>query len=292
MLDSNVSTSLGQARLLSVSEEALQFGEGGRMLGLLTLPGRARPDEKRPVFVFLNAGLLHRVGPLRMTVRLARELGEMGFAALRVDLAGTGDTPARAGLTNQQSVAADFTGIQNILLSRLGPVPIVLVGLCSGADNAIRLALDNPRITGMVLLDPICFKDDGFGLRAGTDAVFDKFAHPLHHLAVLKRRGTKFLHGKRRVDPLSLRDLPDREQMQEAFRSLRGRNGHILSIFTQYAVPYYNRQGQQERVLAVEGYRDVATEVFWPDVDHTYMLEVHRLRLIERIKNWAETHFD
>ena len=32
-------------------------------------------DQELPVFVFLNAGSLHRVGPYRLHVRLARALG-------------------------------------------------------------------------------------------------------------------------------------------------------------------------------------------------------------------------
>src|SRR6185295_15161162 len=92
-----------------LTEEPLQFGQGGRLFGILTLPSMtARNAQELPVFVYLTAGLLHRVGPYRLHVRLARELAHMGFSSLRVDLAGTGDSPGRPGLTNQQSVEADF----------------------------------------------------------------------------------------------------------------------------------------------------------------------------------------
>ena len=145
-----------------LTEEPLQFGEGGRLFGILTLPSMPpRNPHELPVFVILSAGLLHRVGPYRLHVRLARELAQMGFTSLRVDLAGTGDSPPRPGLTNQQSVAADFAEILGILDSRLGRLPLVLAGLCSGADNAMTLALSEPRVVGMVLLDPICFPDRG-----------------------------------------------------------------------------------------------------------------------------------
>src|SRR3954464_13203392 len=103
-----------------LTEEVLQFGEGGRLFGILTLPSvRPRNAHKLPVFVFLSAGLLHRVGPYRLHVRLGRELARMGFTSLRVDLAGTGDSPPRPGLTNQQSVEGDFQEILRVLDSRL-----------------------------------------------------------------------------------------------------------------------------------------------------------------------------
>ena len=90
----------------------------------------------------------------------------MGFTSLRVDLAGTGDSPPRPGLTNQQSVAADFEEILGVLDSRPGRLPLVLGGLCSAADNAITLALKEPRVVGAFLLDPICFPDRGFRARS------------------------------------------------------------------------------------------------------------------------------
>ena len=114
----------------ALTEEPLQFGEGGRFMGILTRPSvPPRDGLELPLFVFLNAGLLHRVGPYRLHVRLGRELAQMGFSSLRVDLAGVGDSPPRAGLSTQQSVAEDFAEIVAGLNSRLGRLPLVLVGL-------------------------------------------------------------------------------------------------------------------------------------------------------------------
>jgi len=272
-------------------EEPLQLGEGGRLFGILTSPSIPRSNaQDLPVFVFLSAGLLHRVGPYRLYVRLARELAQMGFSLLRVDLAGRGDSPPRPGLTNQQSVAADFAEILVVLESRLGRLPLVLAGLCSGADNAIRLTLKEPRVVGMVLLDPICFLDRGFRLRV----VVARYTNPARHIAWLKRRfkaltrpSGKTQEDDTSVDPLTFRNYPTREQLRAAFESIREREGQVLSIFTSYALGYYNKKGQLGRVLGVNGYQQFCTELFWPHVDHTYRLELHRRRLIEAIKTWA-----
>jgi len=275
----------------TLTEEPLQFGEGGRLFGILTLPS-ASPGTARelPVFVFLSAGALHRVGPARLHVRLARELARMGFSSLRVDLAGTGDSPPRPGLTNQESVAADGKEIVGVLDSRLGELPLVLAGLCSGADNAIRLTPGQPRVIGMVLLDPICFPDDGFEARAAVQ----KYMNPVRYIAWLQRRfkASEMPREEKEgnddsADYLAIRDLPTREQLRAAFVSLRQRGGRALSVFTQYALPYYNQSGQLDRILGVDGYRQSCTELFWPRAEHTYPLELHRLRLIEEITTWA-----
>jgi pimeloyl-ACP methyl ester carboxylesterase len=249
-----------------------------------------RAAQELPVFVFLSAGVLHRVGPARLHVSLARELARMGFSSLRVDLAGTGDSPPRPGLTNQESVAADCKGIMDVVDSRLGPLPLVLAGLCSGADNAIRLTPQESRVIGMVLLDPYCFPDDGFRVREAVK----NYTNPVQYAAWLKRGFNALTtsreeknNGDKSVDYLAIRDLPTREQMRAAFVSIRERKGRALSVFTQYARPYYNQAGQLDRALDVEGYRQYCTELFWPQAEHTFPLELHRRRLVEEIMAWA-----
>jgi pimeloyl-ACP methyl ester carboxylesterase len=290
-----------------LTEEPLQFGEGGRLFGILTLPRMPLCNaQKLPVFVFLNAGLLHRVGPHGLHVRLSRELAQLGFSSLRVDLAGTGDSPRRAGLTYPQSVAVDFGEISAVLESRLGRLPLVLAGLCSGAHNAIRLTPEEPQVIGMILLDPVCFMDRGFRLRAAAA----KYANPARYIAWLKHRFNALTRsrGKKQendesVDPVTLRNsptreqlqaawgVPNREQLRAAFQAIRERDGRVMSVFTQSALEYYNQAGQLGRVVGVEGYQQFCTELFWPQAEHTFPIDLHRRRLIEEIKTWSAGSF-
>lgn len=275
-----------------LKEEPLQFGEAGRLFGILTLPDRPPSHAQAlPVFVFLTAGFLHRVGPLRLHVRLARELARLGFSSLRVDLAGAGDTPPRpASMSYEQSVREDFKDIVGVLDSRLARPSLVLAGLCSGADNAVMLAIREPRVVGLVLLDPICFPEAGFRARE----IFQKYTNPARYVSWLKHR-LKALTGppvkrKEGVDPQAWRlwrELPTLGELRAAFESIRARGGRVLSVFTGETIEYYNQEGQLGRVLNVEGYRQFCTERFWPAVEHTYSLEVHRRRLMDEIKIWA-----
>lgn len=270
-------------------EDALQFGEGGRLSGILTWPSvPVREAQELPIFVFLNAGGLHRVGPHRLYVRLARDLSKIGFSSLRVDLAGRGDSAARpGGLPYQQSIAADYDEILDILDSRVGRAQLILAGLCSGADDAIRLAPKDPRVVGLVLMDPVCSRDDRFELRAAVQ----KYTSASRYVAFLKRRfespTTTTNSGEDKVDPLAIRDTPTQDQLRSAFESICEREGRVLSVFTQYALGYYNVEGQLGRVVGVNGYQQFCTELFWPQAEHTYTLELHRRRVIEEIKTWA-----
>ena len=276
-------------------EEPLQLGEGGRLFGILT-----RPDDEghgAPVFVFLNAGLLHRAGPHRLHVRLARRLAAHGIHSLRVDLGGLGDSLAPQGVTYPESVTVDFADILELISTETGLTSTVLVGLCSGADNAIRLTADNPAVSGLVLMDPVCAKDEAFESRKGkfaSQALKTKATTPSRYVPALKRRIdalTQPASGdddeKLTSDSLDLRDIPDAGETRRAFEQVRDRDGRILSVFTSYALRYYNEHGQMERVLGVDRYDDFVTELFWPQMRHTYPLETHRLQLMDAIEKWA-----
>jgi hypothetical protein len=212
----------------------------------------------------------------------------MGLASLRVDLAGVGDSPQRAGMQYQQSVAADYQEIVSVLESRLGRVQIVLGGLCAGADNAIRLTPGDKRVVGMLLLDPVCYPDSRFSARA----LIARYGNPARYVRWFRRRikaATLPLHERwKRIDPLALRDIPSRKQLREAFEAVREREGRVLAVFTQYALhSYYNQRGQLAQYVGVDGYDRYCTELFWPHAEHTYPLEIHRRRIIEAIKAWA-----
>jgi hypothetical protein len=214
----------------------------------------------------------------------------MGFSSLRIDLAGKGDSPAQANLAHSQSVAADYDEITNILESRLGPSRIVLAGLCSGADDAIRCASADQRVVGMLLLDPVCIPDPGFRARAFTM----RYANVRRYLIYLKRRLSLVTAFPEEMDQqgemsdyLALRDIPTHEQIRAAFNEICNRHGRVLSVFTEYATAYYNELGQLGRVLDLDRYHEFCAEIFWPQVGHTYPLELHRRRLIEECKTWA-----
>src|SRR5690606_23743533 len=73
-------------------ESAVLFGPTRSLVGVVTEPaaGSARPDA--PAVLILNSGLVHRVGPKRLHVRLARRLAGLGFTCMRIDLSGIGDS--------------------------------------------------------------------------------------------------------------------------------------------------------------------------------------------------------
>ena len=61
---------------MTIVEELLSFGEGDNLAGVYCAPPTA--ERTGTGLVLLNAGLLHKVGPFRMWVDLARRLASRG----------------------------------------------------------------------------------------------------------------------------------------------------------------------------------------------------------------------
>ena len=78
---------------MPVIEEPVLLGKSGSLAGIITDPPAHAREASRPAVILLNAGLVHRVGPGRLYVRLSRRLAAHGFVVVRFDLSGIGDSP-------------------------------------------------------------------------------------------------------------------------------------------------------------------------------------------------------
>ena len=128
----------------------MRFGSEAQLVGIVTRPNAPLPTS----VVILNAGVLHRVGPHRLHVLLARRLAERGFQALRLDLGGIGDSVASSDATTfRESAVADT----RLAMTGLATRSHVIFGVCAGADNALATALADDRVAGIVLVDPYVY---------------------------------------------------------------------------------------------------------------------------------------
>jgi len=140
-------------------EAPLRFGSWRSLVGVLTegAEGAARTDA--PAVLFLNAGLLHHVGPSRLYVHLARRLSRAGLVSLRFDLSGIGDSgPRQDRMSRDESMVSETQEAMDSLAASHGVGRFVLFGICTGADQAVRVALADPRVVGAVLVDGYAYQ--------------------------------------------------------------------------------------------------------------------------------------
>lgn len=273
-----------------MKETAFRYGEGGHGLGVLTLP---ESITGAPLVVLLNAGLLHRVEPYRLNVLVSRRLAAAGYICLRVDLSGKGDTIARKGLANRDSVALDWSLIKRTLGQQFGRRPIVIMGLCSGADNGVKLCAQDPDVRGLVLIDPVAYKDPGFAKR-----VLLRNLRNWQTWLKVPRKIVKLLRNKKAVADVlaenraTLRDSPNDQDFRQCFERIVTGNGRILAIFTGFALSYYNKQGQFVEGMGYPGLEAICDEIFWPNVQHIFTVQTHRNRLVDEIVGWGTQYIE
>src|SRR5690606_8079092 len=131
-------------------EELLDIGMEGAF-GILT---RAQAPGRGVAVVLFNAGLIHRSGPLRFHVDLARRLAASGFDVLRFDLPGIGDAPMEGAGAPQVVATQAFDRLQ----AATGAQGVICGGICSAADLGWRMAILDERVRGLVLIDPMAVR--------------------------------------------------------------------------------------------------------------------------------------
>ena len=112
-----------------------------------------------PTAVFLNAGLIHHVGPGRMWVNMARRLAAGGVRSVRFDLRGIGDSrgDGQAREAYPPGALADVATVLDRLVTP-SPDQAYLIGLCSGASHAAEAAIVQ-QARGVCMINPAVFFD-------------------------------------------------------------------------------------------------------------------------------------
>ena len=134
-----------------MKEEVIQFGEAGSLVGIVTLP---QGNENRSAVILLNPGIVHRVGPGRIYVKIARALAAKGFTALRFDFSGIGDSSARLDNCHFEKSSVDETcAAMSFLETTRGINHFILLGGCSGATVSLETARFDRRVTDAILIN-------------------------------------------------------------------------------------------------------------------------------------------
>ena len=131
-------------------EEPFLFDcEGERLVGIV-----AHADGGADIGVLIVVGgPQYRIGSHRQFVLLARALASAGFPTMRFDCRGMGDGTGE--MRDFEGIGPDIAAAVAAFAARVPRLRrIVLWGLCDAASAALFNASCDPRIAGLVLLNP------------------------------------------------------------------------------------------------------------------------------------------
>ncbi len=303
----------GQRRVMASNtthapEIACVFGSQCQLTGVYTAPSGAHEDQ--PCAVFLTADLLHHIGPSRLHVELARHLARQGVAGLRFDLSGAGDSESAslAGDFRERSIR-EVREAMDYLQAHHGKQRFVLVGLSSGADDALATAQQDPRVVGAVLLNGYAYPAGHFKRYRAVkfflrrllmwQALRNRITASLQRLLPTSRTAlvgegvsadTAALSGQEQWvgtghgDPC--RQIPPQEETAQMLERLCQAETDLLFVYTGSEHDTYTYEGQLGAMFP--GLRDNPhlSERYIQEADHTLVLKDDRARVIGWTGEW------
>lgn len=144
---------LGALETVQTGEERLVLGDADAIL--------TRAEEAVLTAVFVGAGAINRAGPNRLWTEAARRWAAWGVSSLRLDLYSIGEAPGPDAYPHgpegfyDESYRPQLTKVLDQVADLGLPDRFLLVGLCSGGFWAAQLALDDPRVAGVVVLNAV-----------------------------------------------------------------------------------------------------------------------------------------
>jgi len=130
-----------------LEEHVTLAGGERRLAGILHAPGSA----PRGWAVLVHGWTGCKLGPHRMFVKLARRLESSGWACLRFDLRGRGDSEGEEASAGLGGMVADTRTAFLHMRDRFPGCPGILLGICSGANVCVGALSEEPRPDGLVL---------------------------------------------------------------------------------------------------------------------------------------------
>jgi alpha-beta hydrolase superfamily lysophospholipase len=286
---------------MPVRERVVRFGLTSGLAGILSTP--RRPRHGTPYIVLVNAGIVHRVGPNRLYVDIARALSAIGFSALRFDLSGIGDSDAIAGGASLAgSAVSDVRAALDYLERSRQARSFVICGLCSGADYSMLTSFSDARVVGTILIDPSVKRTRRSRLihharrlrHAATWSRVIRLQHPIWGKSLRRLRGLTVVQAAESQSEQHADEYPTSESEPQVRLQLKHtieRGVQLMLVFTGGVNQQYNYRNQLFDLLPGFDFRDQLRLEFMPETDHSVSDGPSRAALLRAICDWMCDRF-
>lgn len=275
-----------------MTETPVQFGQGLSLVGMLTQPARGEPANL--AVLMFNAGVLPRIGPHRLNVKLARALAATGQTSLRFDLSGQGDSrSAVTGGDFRAQAVRDIRDAMDHVGQACGIRRFALIGVCSGAINAHAAALADPRVVGVLMFDGYWYRSRWTRLVRDWKRFRNQSWTAAAVTAALRRRlravaaPMAFASAAARDEQaVGLENMP-RAEFSRSVQALVNRGVATYFIYSGSVIDFYSYARQFRDVFRHEAFVDHVHCDFCPEIDHTFVSLQAQRHMIERVQGWV-----
>ena len=289
--------------MAAMNERPLVFGAVRSLVGIMTTPAvEFSGDTSLPALLILNAGLVHRVGPNRLHVKVARRMAERGFVSVRFDFSGIGESlPRSDSLPYTQSTVLEVREVMDAVTELTGIRSFCLMGLSSGALVSLETALTEPRVIGAAIVNPHGFADSAeWGAHVETLSEGNIYARNLLTPHSWVRLLTGKTNYRRLAETLWYRVVRRKtkvenissvvHEMQPKLSAFLGLKIRILLLFSEKDRSIVNF----DEILGDRWQRNLCGNVemvIVPEANHTFAGPVHLEQAINTIDDWMTKGF-
>jgi pimeloyl-ACP methyl ester carboxylesterase len=271
-----------------MKEHALLFGKSRSLVGILTESNGQNNSKRLPAVIILNSGLVHHIGPNRLSVKLARCLAESGFVVFRIDFSGIGDSPASSeNMPILERWIKETRAAMDLVAELRGIDRFILLGNCSGAGISFLTAKTDARVAGAVLIN---FQGEKTLLRYFLKLVL---FNPKAWLRIIKgsvkisfvsNALVSFFHDF--FTPETTQSYGSSEIVAD-FEILKSRDIDLLLVYSEWdpGLSYFKAK-LRKRLSSLSLDRKLKVEVI-PGINHDFGLLRGQEDLIRKVSSWA-----
>ena len=294
-------------------QETVSFAcEGYELHGSLHRPSHTASDT---AIVILNQGPLDRSGAHRLSVKCARRWAAHGFAVLRFDARGVGDSEGDWAIPEDGAPIKDL--YKNIeegawtldtcaaidhVCATTNAKHVVLAGLCGGAVSALHAAADHPAVVGVIMVGmPVRPWGDigiasilashveqeakGYVKKLGRWEAWQRFLTFKTDYRVLWGVGSRYILS-RLFDTESEQLKSLNASLLKSFRTVEASGKRMLFVF-----PEHDYLWVEFRDLFLPAFKDRAPFDLHiiPDANHTFTEVAWQEQLFSTLETWLQT---
>ena len=279
-----------------MNDICVRFGENQRLHGILT---KSNNNSSEMTVLIISAGFTSTQGPYRLNTLICRELAAQNINALRFDLGGLGESlphsPEKSILERTQidiKDAIDFLEQQNLTKN------LVIMGLCSGAEDSFQYAGVDSRVSGVLMIDPHSYPSLGFYLRYyfGLPMYLRILAKTKKIIRQLTPKSRKLtITGTYEPSLVNYQYLPKKDSCK-IMQELINRNTLIHYIYTGGVISRFNYPKQVKAMFSSINLKQLVSVDHIPNIEHTQVHRYERKLLIDSVTNclvkWKEVFTD